>query len=52
MREAARIGREKNATLLFWAVYKPNRLAAGFYERLGARNLRDLDFMTIDVSAL
>lgn len=52
MREAARIGREKNATLLFWAVYKPNRLAAGFYERLGARNLRDLDFMTIEVSRL
>jgi len=52
MREAARIGREKDATLLFWAVYKPNRLAAGFYERLGARYLRDLDFMMIEVSGL
>jgi ribosomal protein S18 acetylase RimI-like enzyme len=52
MRETARIGRDRNATLLFWAVYKPNRLAAGFYERLGARYLRDLDFMTIEVSSL
>jgi ribosomal protein S18 acetylase RimI-like enzyme len=52
MQEAARISREKNATLLFWTVYKPNRLAAGFYERLGARYLRDLDFMIIDCTAL
>jgi len=52
MREVARVGRERNATLLFWAVYKPNRLAAGFYERLGARYLHDLDFMIIEVSGL
>lgn len=30
---------------LIWSVYKPNRLAAGFYERLGAAWIRDLDFM-------
>ena len=52
MAEAARIGREKQAGLLFWAVYKPNKLAAAFYERLGAHYLRDLDFMIIDTAAL
>jgi GNAT superfamily N-acetyltransferase len=30
---------------LVWSVYKPNTLAAGFYERLGARRIEDLDFM-------
>ncbi len=30
---------------LVWSVYKPNTLAAGFYERLGATWIRDLDFM-------
>jgi GNAT superfamily N-acetyltransferase len=34
---------------LTWAVYKPNRLAAGFYERLGAAWIRDLDFMWWEV---
>lgn len=52
MCEAARIGREKQAGLLFWAVYKPNKLAAAFYERLGAHYLRDLDFMILDTAAL
>jgi ribosomal protein S18 acetylase RimI-like enzyme len=52
MREAARIGREKRAATLFWAVYRPNRLAAGFYERLGARYVGELDFMTVDCAAL
>jgi ribosomal protein S18 acetylase RimI-like enzyme len=52
MRETARIGREKDATLLFWAVYKPNRLAAAFYERIGARYVRGLDFMMIEASGL
>jgi GNAT superfamily N-acetyltransferase len=52
MQEAARIGREKQAGLLIWAVYRPNKLAAGFYERLGAHYVRDLDFMMIDATAL
>ncbi|HWA43738.1 MAG TPA: GNAT family N-acetyltransferase [Hypericibacter adhaerens] len=52
MREAARQGRERQAPLLFWAVYKPNRLAAGFYEKLGARYLRELDFMIIEGATL
>ncbi len=30
---------------LFWSVYKPNRLAAEFYRRIGARTIEDLDFM-------
>ena len=34
---------------LTWSVFKPNKLAAGFYERLGAEWIRDLDFMWWDV---
>lgn len=30
---------------LVWSVYKPNKLAARFYQRLGARWIEDLDFM-------
>jgi GNAT superfamily N-acetyltransferase len=30
---------------LVWAVYKPNKLAARFYERIGGRWIEDLDFM-------
>jgi len=34
---------------LVWSVYKPNKLAARFYERLGARWIEDLDFMWWEV---
>jgi len=30
---------------LFWSVYSPNRSAFKFYERLGARYTKDLEFM-------
>lgn len=30
---------------LTWSVFKPNKLAAQFYERLGAEWIRELDFM-------
>jgi hypothetical protein len=31
------------------SVYKPNALAAAFYERLGARYTADLVWMTLDI---
>lgn len=46
MDEAARLCREAGGSELFWSVYRPNTLAAQFYERLGARLVKDLDFMT------
>lgn len=30
---------------LVWSVYKPNKLAAQFYKRLGGRRIEDLDYM-------
>lgn len=35
---------------LTWSVYRPNELAARFYERIGARRIEDLDFMWWDVA--
>lgn len=52
MSAAARICREAGGTELFWAVYIPNKLAASFYEGIGARYTKDLDFMKIDAEAL
>lgn len=45
MHRAAELAREAGAGELFWAVYKPNQLAAGFYEGLGAEYIEDLFFM-------
>jgi ribosomal protein S18 acetylase RimI-like enzyme len=45
MLKAAEICREAGGSELVWAVYKPNRLAAEFYERLGAKYIEDLHFM-------
>ncbi|MBE7472759.1 MAG: GNAT family N-acetyltransferase [Anaerolineae bacterium] len=45
MFKAAEIGREAGASELVWAVYKPNKSAAEFYERLGAEYIEDLRFM-------
>jgi len=44
--EAARICRSAGGRDLFWAVYAPNKLAARFYEHLGAEYVHDLRFMT------
>jgi len=46
MEEAARIGRAAGAPELLWAVYRPNQLAARFYEGLGAQDIKDLKFMS------
>jgi GNAT superfamily N-acetyltransferase len=47
MAAAAREARKKDAPELIWAVFKPNKLAGAFYERLGAEYFRELDFMHI-----
>jgi ribosomal protein S18 acetylase RimI-like enzyme len=52
MTEAAHLGRVAGARYLFWAVYRPNRLAADFYTALGARAVPDLDFMFINAESL
>lgn len=45
MVRAAELARETGASELVWAVYKPNQLAARFYEGLGAEYIEDLFFM-------
>jgi len=45
MEAAARIGKKSGAVELIWFVYSPNKLAAGFYQGLGAHYLEDLRFM-------
>lgn len=45
MYSAAQLCRAGGGSELFWAVYKPNKLAADFYQRLGARYVEDLDYM-------
>jgi len=49
--EAAALCRSLGGSQLFWAVYKPNRVAYAFYEALGAKRVDDLDFMRLDVDA-
>lgn len=49
MSAAAKAGRETRAVELFWAVYLPNKLAASFYEGLGASYTQDLRFMKLKV---
>lgn len=45
MREAVRICQEAGGRALLWTVYVPNKLAARFYERLGADYIEDLKLM-------
>ncbi|HKQ72553.1 MAG TPA: GNAT family N-acetyltransferase [Blastocatellia bacterium] len=52
MSAAARLSRDAGAMDLFWSVYVHNKMAASFYESLGARYARDLLFMTIRSDAL
>jgi hypothetical protein len=44
---AANLANKKGAPELIWAVFKPNRLASQFYEKLGAEYFRELEFMHI-----
>ena len=46
MEAAASMCRQQGGSALIWSVYQPNHIATEFYERLGARYLTDLDYMT------
>jgi len=50
MSAVARLGRAAGGAYLFWAVYRPNQLAADFYTALGAHYVQDLDFMVMDLN--
>lgn len=52
MSAAAKLSRDAGGMQLFWSVYVNNRMAASFYESLGARYTKDLLFMTIRADAL
>ncbi|MCI0398851.1 MAG: GNAT family N-acetyltransferase [Chloroflexi bacterium] len=47
MSAAAQICRDAGGTELVWAVFIPNKLAASFYEGMGAKYVEDLNFMWI-----
>ena len=49
MRQAAAIGRQEGASGLIWSVYSRNVMAAEFYLRLGARYVRGLDLMYLEI---
>jgi ribosomal protein S18 acetylase RimI-like enzyme len=50
MSAAAQCARAKGAPEMVWEVFAPNRMAARFYERLGAGYVRGLDCMRIAVA--
>ena len=52
MSAAAELSRDAGGMQLFWSVYVNNKMAASFYESLGARYTKDLLFMTIMADAL
>lgn len=45
MQQAADVCRQLGGHQLLWPVYVPNQLAAAFYEALGAKFTRDLNFV-------
>ncbi len=45
MQAAANLCREAGGHQLLWSVYKPNQLAFTFYERLGAKYVKELELM-------
>ena len=45
MEAAAEICRQMEGQELLWSVYAPNKMAAAFYEKLGAQYIRELNFM-------
>jgi GNAT superfamily N-acetyltransferase len=48
MARACSICRDDGLPEMLWSVYKPNRPAKRFYERLGAKVVDDLDFMHLE----
>jgi ribosomal protein S18 acetylase RimI-like enzyme len=49
MRAAAQICRNAGGRELTWSVFSPNTLAFQFYERLGAKRIKQLEFMYLPV---
>lgn len=49
MAAAADVCRQQGGTELVWSVYRPNRQAFAFFERLGARHVDDLQLMSLPV---
>ena len=49
MRAAAEVGRHQGASAMMWSVYSRNHQAKRFYEQLGGRPTRDLDFMYLEI---
>jgi len=49
MRRAAEVGRSRGAKFMVWSVYTRNSMARAFYERLGARPVKDLDFLVLRI---
>lgn len=49
MTHLAAAGRSQGAQALVWSVFKPNHLAAGFYQRLGAQYLENLHWMMLPI---
>lgn len=43
------ICRAEGIPRITWSMYKPNRTARLFYERMGAETVEDLDFMYLTV---
>jgi len=52
MQTTAKISRDAGGNHLCWSVYVQNKLAQRFYRNLGAKDISDLDFMALRVSAL
>ena len=52
MRAAATVCREAGAQELVWSVFFTNELAFRFYERFGARRIRDVEFMHVPAGSL
>jgi ribosomal protein S18 acetylase RimI-like enzyme len=51
MRKAVEICREAGGRELIWSVFSPNTLAFQFYEHLGAKRIKALEFMSWPVPA-
>ena len=52
MVQAAEIARAQGVETLWWGVHERNDDAMRFYERLGARYIKGIRFMSIDIDDL
>ena len=52
MMAVAGIARQASSQEIIWSVYDANDLATAFYEKLGARRVRGVFFMTLSADAL